>query len=128
MRVWGGGKKIPGIYGIPKGYLSQSEKDTSHNGVSFAKDSQGSAELDSKIVALNRFVSRATDKCLPFFRTLRKLFEGSTESQQAFEVLKAYLSSPPLLSPSKPEKEQFLYLVISLVTVSAALVKEDDGV
>ena len=33
-----------------------------------------------------------------------------------------------MLSPSKPEKEQFLYLVISPVTVSAALVKEDDGV
>ena len=28
--------------------------------------------LNGKIVALNRFVSRATDRCLPFFRTLRK--------------------------------------------------------
>ena len=31
--------------------------------------------LNSKIAALNRFVSKATDKCLPFFRTLRKSFE-----------------------------------------------------
>ena len=31
--------------------------------------------LNDKIAALNRFVSKATDKCLPFFRTLRKLFE-----------------------------------------------------
>ena len=51
-----------------------------------------------------------------------------TESQQAFEDLKAYLSSPPLLSPSKLGKEQFLYLVISSAAVSATLVKEDDGV
>ena len=31
--------------------------------------------LNSKIAALNRFVSRVTDKCLPFFRTLKKSFE-----------------------------------------------------
>ena len=28
--------------------------------------------LNEKITALNRFVSRATDRCLPFFYTLRK--------------------------------------------------------
>ena len=28
--------------------------------------------LDSKVAALNMFVSRATNKCLPFFRTLKK--------------------------------------------------------
>ena len=31
--------------------------------------------LNGKITALNKFVSKATAKCLPFFRTLRKLFE-----------------------------------------------------
>ena len=31
--------------------------------------------LNGKVVALNRFVSRATIKCLPFFRTLKKSFE-----------------------------------------------------
>ena len=31
--------------------------------------------LNGKIAALNRFMSRATDKCLPFFRTLKKSFE-----------------------------------------------------
>ena len=31
--------------------------------------------LNGKVAALNRFVSKATDKCLPFFRILRKLFE-----------------------------------------------------
>ena len=31
--------------------------------------------LNGKITALNRFVSKATDKCLPFFRTPRKSFE-----------------------------------------------------
>ena len=35
--------------------------------------------LNGKIAALNRFVSRATDKCLPFFRTLKKSFEWTDE-------------------------------------------------
>ena len=49
--------------------------------------------LNGKVAALNRFVLRATDKCLPFFRTLKKSFEWTIECQQAFEDLKAYLSS-----------------------------------
>ena len=31
--------------------------------------------LNGKVATLNRFVSRETDKCLPFFRTLKKSFE-----------------------------------------------------
>ena len=84
--------------------------------------------LNGKVVALNRFLSRATDKYLSFFRTLKKSFEWTTECQQAFEDLKVYLSSPPLLSPSKPREELFLYLAVSLAAVSAALVREEDQV
>ena len=83
--------------------------------------------LNGKMVALNRFVSRATDKCLPFFRTLRKSFEWTDECQKAFEDLKKYLSSPPLLSPSKPGEELYLYLAISQAAVSTALVREERG-
>ena len=79
--------------------------------------------LNGKIAALNRFVSRATDKCLPFFRMLKKFIEWTVECQQVFEDLKAYLSSPPLLSPSKPREKLFLYLAVSLTVVSAALVR-----
>ena len=83
--------------------------------------------LNGKIAALNRFVSKATDKCLPFFCTLRKSFEWTDECQKAFEELKKYLSSPPLLSLSKPGEELYLYLAISQVVVSAASVREEDG-
>ena len=64
--------------------------------------------LNGKVAALNRFVSKATDKCLPFFHTLKKSFEWTDECQQAFEQLKAYLSAPPLLSPSQSGEELFL--------------------
>ena len=45
----------------------------------------------------------------------------------AFDNLKAYLSSPPLLSPSEPREEFYLYLAISQAVVSVALVREEDG-
>ena len=76
--------------------------------------------LNGKITALNRFVLRATDKCLLLFRTLRKSFEWTDECQTAFDNLKTYLSSPPLFSPSKPGEELYLYLAISQAAVSAA--------
>ena len=37
--------------------------------------------LNGKMAALNRFVLRATDKFLPFFRTLKKSFEWTDECQ-----------------------------------------------
>ena len=83
--------------------------------------------LNGKIAALNRFISKATDKCLPFFRILRKSFEWTNKCQKAFEDLKKYLSSPPLLSPSRPGEELYLYIAISQAAVSAALVREDEG-
>ena len=35
--------------------------------------------LNGKIATLSRFISKATDKCLLFFRTLRKSFEWTDE-------------------------------------------------
>ena len=37
--------------------------------------------LNGKVVVLNRFVSRAADKCLPFFHTLKKSFKWMPECQ-----------------------------------------------
>ena len=80
-----------------------------------------------KIVALNRFVSRATDKCLPFFHTLKRSFEWTEKCQQVFENLNMFLSSPSLLSPSRPGEKLYLYLAVSQAAVSATLIREEDG-
>ena len=37
--------------------------------------------LNGKIAALNRFISKATNKCLPFFRILKRSFEWTDECQ-----------------------------------------------
>ena len=84
--------------------------------------------LNGQVAAFNKFVSKATDKCLPFFRVLKKAFEWTDECQQAFEDLKAYLASTPLLSPSKPGEELYLYLAVSPHAISLALIREEGKV
>ena len=64
--------------------------------------------MNRRVVALNRFVSRVMDKCLPFFKTLKKAFEWTNKCQKAFKELKTYLVSPLLLSPFKHGEVLFL--------------------
>ena len=83
-------------------------------------------KLTGRIAALNRFVSRAIDKCLPFFKTLKQAFAWTDECETTFQDLKRYLSNPPLLSPSKQGESLYLYLVVSETTVNASLIREED--
>ena len=82
-------------------------------------------KLTGRITALNRFVSKATDKCLPFFKTLKQAFTWTDECEEAFQDLKRYLSNPTFLSPSKEGENLYLYLAVSTTTVSAALIREE---
>ena len=83
-------------------------------------------KLTGQITALNKFASRATDKCLPFFKTLKQAFAWTDECETTFQDLKRYLSNPPLLSPSKQEESLYLYLAVSETAVSAALIREEN--
>ena len=44
-------------------------------------------KLTGRIAVLNRFVSRASDKCLPFFKTLKQAFAWTDECEAAFQEL-----------------------------------------
>ena len=77
---------------------------------------------------MKRFVSKATDKCLPFFKVLRKAFEWTDECQKAFQGLKDYLTMAPLLSPSVQEEELYLYLAMSPHAMSSAFIREEGKV
>ncbi|XP_062176102.1 uncharacterized protein LOC133881163 [Alnus glutinosa] len=78
-----------------------------------------------RIAALNWFISRSTDKCIPFFKILRKAFTLSEECEEAFGKLKEYLMNPPLLSRPTEGEILYLYLAVSPSAVSLALVRED---
>ena len=84
--------------------------------------------LTGRIAALSRFVSRASDKCQPFFQVLKRAFQWDTKCKEAFSALKAYLSSPPILvSPAEGELLT-LYLAVSDFSTSAVLVRDKERV
>ncbi|XXG78142.1 hypothetical protein AAC387_Pa08g2147 [Persea americana] len=85
--------------------------------------------LTGMAAALNRFISRASDKCRPFFQLLRKgsKFQWTPDCTQALQQLKQYLSSPPLLSTPTFGEALFLYLSVSDHAVSSVLIREDNG-
>ncbi|KAH7857720.1 hypothetical protein Vadar_015844 [Vaccinium darrowii] len=64
--------------------------------------------------ALNRFIKKSSNRCRPFFQLLKKRegYEWGAEQEQAFQELKSYLSSPPLLSTPEAGERLILYLVL----------------
>lgn len=58
-------------------------------------------KLTGRVATLNKFVFKATNKWLPFFKTLKRAFAWMDDSEAALQELKRYFSNPPLLSPSK---------------------------
>ena len=84
--------------------------------------------LNGQVAAFNGFVSKATNKCLPFFKVLRKAFEWMDECQKTFQDLKIYLTTAPLLSFSMLGKELYLYLAVTPYVVSSALIREEERV
>ena len=87
-------------------------------------------KLTGCIAALNTFVSRSTDKCLPFFNILRgsKEFAWTEECERAFQDLKIYLGHAPLLAKPLTGERLFAYLAVSEHAVSSVLVKDAGGV
>ena len=89
--------------------------------------------LTGRIDALSRFVSRASDKCQPFFQVLKKAFQWDTKCEKSFSALKKYLSSPPppppliLVSPTEGELLT-LYLAVLDFSTSVVLVRDKDRV
>ncbi|CAL9018079.1 unnamed protein product [Prunus brigantina] len=80
--------------------------------------------LTGRAAALNRFLSKSTDKCRPFFKALKKgqKDKWDEECEVAFQNLKTYLTSPPLLSKPVPGEDLFVYLSVSNSAVSSALI------
>ncbi|XP_024046441.1 uncharacterized protein LOC112100831 [Citrus clementina] len=86
--------------------------------------------LTGRLAALSRFISKATDKCQPFFQVIRrgKKTEWTPECEEAFQNLKQYLQQAPLLSTPRDGDKLYLYLAISDRAASSVLVREGEGV
>ncbi|CAA0819828.1 Unknown protein, partial [Striga hermonthica] len=88
---------------------------------------KGVQALTGRLAALNRFISKSTDRCKPFFEAIKKgkRFEWTEECQKALDNLKETLISPPTLQKPKPEEMLFLYLGVSESAISAVLISEE---
>ena len=80
-------------------------------------------------MALRRFISRFTNQLKSFFTTLKgaKLIGWNEECDQAFIVIKQYLTKPLVLVSPGVGDTLYLYLAVSDVSVSVALFKEDEN-
>lgn len=87
-------------------------------------------KLTMMIVALNKFISKCSDKCHPIFQTLKggKQLKWTEECNKALANLKEYLTSPPPIYISQPHKQMYLYLFASPKVVRAAMIREEDTV
>ena len=74
MCVRGVIEKVSRIYGFIKGVEANPNKIHAILNME-PKNIKEIQSLTGRVVALNKFVSKATDKCLPFFKVLRKAFK-----------------------------------------------------
>jgi hypothetical protein len=78
-------------------------------------------KLNGRVAALNRFISRSTERSLPFFKALKGKgkIEWGPEQSKAFAELKEYIEKMVILSLSEPLS---LYVIASKAAVSTTLV------
>ena len=56
-------------------------------------------KLVGHVASLSQFISKSAERCLSFFKVLKQMnFTWMEECQKAFDNLRRYLSSPPLLT------------------------------
>ncbi|WKA07083.1 hypothetical protein VitviT2T_024949 [Vitis vinifera] len=77
---------------------------------------------------ISRFIARLIDICEPIFRLLRKSQPTvwDYQCQSAFERIREYLLSPPVLAPPTPGRPLLLYLSVSDVALGCMLAQLDD--
>jgi hypothetical protein len=83
-------------------------------------------KLAGCLAALSQFISRLVEWALPFFKLLRKSgpFVWSNDAEEAFQELKRYLTSPPVMVVPEPSEHLLLYIAATLEAVSMVLAVE----
>jgi hypothetical protein len=83
-------------------------------------------KLMGSLAALSRFISRLTERALPFFKLLWKSgpFSWTEEAERAFQELKQHLVSLSILVALEPGEPLYLYIAAATEAVSMVLVIE----
>ncbi|XP_022041369.1 uncharacterized protein LOC110943947 [Helianthus annuus] len=89
-------------------------------------------QLNGRLIALNRFLSKVADRTLPFMKVLKDClqtnkFRWTTEAETAFQEMKNYICQLPTLATPIPGEHLLLYLSASKTTISAVMMVEREG-
>ncbi|CAL8991629.1 unnamed protein product [Prunus brigantina] len=87
--------------------------------------------LTGRVAALSRFISKATDRCAPYFKALKgskRQIDWTSECDRAFDDLKNYMSRAPLLSTPLPGETLVIYLSVSASALSSVLIRQPNGI
>jgi hypothetical protein len=88
-------------------------------------------KLTCRMVALGRFISKLSEKGLPFFKLLKKAdkFAWDKEAQKAFDALTESLTTPPIMTLLVLGETLLLYISATTNVVSTVLVaeREEEG-
>ncbi|KAK0581633.1 hypothetical protein LWI29_016189 [Acer saccharum] len=81
-------------------------------------------------ISSGRFIAKSTDRCLPFFKALKKGkgVEWNEDCERAFQALKDYLGQAPLLSKPETGETLYTYLSVSEAATSSVLVRQEERV
>jgi hypothetical protein len=88
-------------------------------------------KLLGKIKYLQRFIANLAGKVESFLLLIQlkheERFQWGDEPRQAFEKIKGYLVSPPVLQAPRVGKDFKLYIAVQERVIGAVLTKEDGG-
>ena len=128
MRIWCILWIVLGHIVTKRGIEANPTQFESISSLDMPKSMRDVQRLTGKIATLSRFISRMSDRCEPFFKSIKKNTSSlwGPEQEKAFIELKQYLSSPPILSSPLPEEDLLMYLVVSEVAVSVVLFREEN--
>jgi hypothetical protein len=90
------------------------------------KNLKGVQRVTGCLAALSRFLARLRERNLPLYKLMKKSdhFTWSPEAQEALDLLKEMLKSPPILTAPTAEDPMLLYISATTQVVSVALVIE----
>ena len=74
MCLWSSLGEVLRVHGIPKGIEANLEKVRAILDMTLPKTVKEVQKLTGRIAAFNKFISKVTDKCLPFFKSLKQAF------------------------------------------------------
>ncbi|XP_021974450.1 protein NYNRIN-like [Helianthus annuus] len=124
--------KFFGVVVTRDGFKANPEKVAAITRMPSPRTLKEAQALNGRLVAINRFLARHTERYLPFIKTLKnclnkKNFKWTSEAEEALQDMKRFIEKLPMLTAPYPKEILKMYLAAAHNAVSAVLMVERDG-